>query len=141
IEMKDKLRRVFEDDALGQRVLQHDAVVAELLQRGVLFVLLAEGAEVHVADAQIGRHAHRINGDERGVERELARQQVAQLVADEFLDSGGAVFHGGRGWRVELRRGSKNAASRSAFLPVATGGYSFCAIFSSWYTSIMSPTS
>ena len=74
-----QLRRVLEDYAAGEFVLEDGAALLELADGGALFLLGAEHADVDVAVLEVRRQVHAVDGHQLGGKREVARDDRAEF--------------------------------------------------------------
>src|SRR5207302_2536863 len=91
IEMKDKMRSVFEDNIFCQRSLERTAMRLELANHGCTGS--AEHADKNMRIFQIGRDVHLINTDKTGLKRHLPRNNAAKFAFEQFVYPEQSMFH------------------------------------------------
>ena len=74
-------------------MLEQRAVFLEFVDGVAAFPVVAEHTDVDVAVLEIGRQVDGVHGHELGGKSQLSRDEGAEFAQDEFLDSGGTVFH------------------------------------------------
>src|SRR5207247_1453394 len=79
VEIEVESRRMLEDDALRQLLLQTDAPVMQLRHGRALLVGRANDADEHMRLLQVGRDVDLLHGDELRGKGKLAPQQLAEL--------------------------------------------------------------
>jgi hypothetical protein len=91
VEVKNQLRRVFQDDVTRELRLQGDAMRFQL--RDYIRSARTENADIDVCFLQVGRDVDLIDRDERFLERDFASDDDAELTFEEFVDAFLSMFH------------------------------------------------
>src|SRR5437660_7977822 len=91
IEMKNKMRRVFEYDIFCQNSLERAAMGLELANYGGAGS--AEHADKNMRIFQIGRDVHLIDADKPGLKRHLPRNNPAKFAFEQFVYPEQSMFH------------------------------------------------
>ena len=89
-----KVWRILEDDAFGERLLKLRTVIVEQSHIVMGFGLRANNTHVDVGVLKVGCRINLLDGDQLGLKSVFARDEIAELAPDEFVDPFEAMFHG-----------------------------------------------